>query len=192
MAPTAAPATDEAILDAAEACLRVVGARRTTIEDVATAAGVSRVTIYRRIGNRDEVVLQVLVRITERYLQWLQPRLLAQATFADALAILIRTTTRAARQDDLSLLFASETDGSPGRALPGSMAPLAQIFADVIERLEARLPGALAPGITPLDAGEWVLRVIISLATIEPARPRTARMTDDLARRLVLPGLATT
>jgi AcrR family transcriptional regulator len=39
---------DEAILDAARACVLAVGVRRTTLSEVARRAGVSRMTLYRR------------------------------------------------------------------------------------------------------------------------------------------------
>lgn len=183
------PTTDEVILDAAEDCFSLVGVRRTTIEDIAAAAGVSRITVYRRIGNRDKVVLTVLVRITRRYLQGVRPRLLAQATLTDALVLLVRSTVRAARRDDLSLLFASEDRGATGAPLPGAMAPLAESFGETIALVAERLPGRLADGVDPVDAGEWVLRVIVSLATTESARPRSQAQTDAWVRRLVIPGL---
>jgi len=39
---------DDALLDAARACVLAVGVRRTTMTDVARRAGVSRMTLYRR------------------------------------------------------------------------------------------------------------------------------------------------
>jgi TetR/AcrR family transcriptional repressor of uid operon len=183
------PTTDEVILDAAEDCFSLVGVRRTTIEDIAAAAGVSRITVYRRIGNRDKVVLTVLVRITRRYLQGIRPRLLAQATLTDALVLLVRSTVRAARRDDLSLLFASEERGATGAPLPGAMAPLAESFGETIALVAERLAGRLADGVDPVDAGEWVLRVIVSLATTESAHPRSQSQTDAWVRRLAIPGL---
>ncbi|GAA2645835.1 TetR/AcrR family transcriptional regulator [Streptomyces lunalinharesii] len=38
------------------------GLRRSTVDDVAKRAGVSRVTVYRRVGNKDELVQRVLLR----------------------------------------------------------------------------------------------------------------------------------
>jgi len=182
--------TTEIILDAAEDCFTTSGVRGTTIEDVAVAAGVSRVTVYRRVGNRDEVVLAVLLRIVDRYLARLRPRLLAQENLADAVVILIRNTVRAARRDDLSLLFASEEHGVTGGPMPGAMAPLAARFGDAMTRAAEGMSGELAVG--SLDAGEWVLRVIVSLATTESVRPRSQVETDGWLRRVVLPGIVTT
>ncbi len=184
-----APSTDDIILDAAEDCFTTFGVRRTTVEDIATAAGVSRITVYRRIGSRDRIVLAVLLRIVDRYLTRLRPRLLAQPTLGEAIVVLVRSTVRAARRDDLSLLFASEERGAAGAPIPGAMPPLAARFGAAVEEVAARSAGRLADGVTPLDAGEWILRVIISLATTEPARPRDAADTDAWVRRMVLPGL---
>lgn len=183
------PRTDDVILDAAEDCFSLVGVRATTIEDIAAAAGVSRITVYRRIGNRDQVVLSVLLRIVDRYLNRLRPRLLAQPDLGSAIVLLIRTTVSAARRDDLSLLFASEERGVTGAPLPGAMPPLAERFGAAVALAAERLPGGLAPDVTPLDAGEWVLRVIVSLATTEPARERSTTESDRLVRRFVLPGM---
>ncbi|MBS9534796.1 TetR/AcrR family transcriptional regulator [Mycobacterium sp. M1] len=44
------------ILDAALVRFEKVGVKKTTIEDIARQAGVDRVTVYRRIGSRDDVV----------------------------------------------------------------------------------------------------------------------------------------
>jgi AcrR family transcriptional regulator len=184
--------TEELIVDAAEDCFASVGVRRTTIEDIAVAAGVSRVTVYRRVGGRDEIVLAVLVRTTQRFLARLRPRLLAQPTLEEALVVLVRVTSRAARRDDLSLLFASEERGAIGAPLPGAMVPLAALFGDQIGLAAQRLPGRLADGFDLIDAGEWLLRVIISLATTESSRPRSQVEIDNWVRRLALPGLLST
>lgn len=54
--------TAERILDAALEQFLLVGLRRTTIEDVARRAGVGRVTVYRRIGQKHELVEAVILR----------------------------------------------------------------------------------------------------------------------------------
>lgn len=59
---------DEAILDAALARILQVGIRRNSLEDIARRAGVSRVTIHRRFGGKDNVVEAMLGRETRRML----------------------------------------------------------------------------------------------------------------------------
>jgi len=50
------------ILDAAYDRMLQFGLRRTTVEDVARAAGIARITIYRRFANREELVRAVVLR----------------------------------------------------------------------------------------------------------------------------------
>ncbi|MGV9411377.1 TetR/AcrR family transcriptional regulator [Nocardia sp. NPDC003693] len=50
------------ILDAALRQFERVGVKKTTLEDVAREAGVDRVTVYRRIGSRDDLVQAVFNR----------------------------------------------------------------------------------------------------------------------------------
>lgn len=52
----------ERLLDAAEACLRQFGPQKTSMEDVARAAGMSRATVYRYFENRDALLLGVASR----------------------------------------------------------------------------------------------------------------------------------
>ncbi|MFF2806226.1 TetR/AcrR family transcriptional regulator [Streptomyces sp. NPDC058000] len=61
-APGAGGALTEKILDAAREQFMTFGLRRSTVDDVAKRAGVSRVTVYRRVGNKDELVQRVLLR----------------------------------------------------------------------------------------------------------------------------------
>ena len=52
----------ERLLDAAEECLRRFGPEKTSMEDVARAAGMSRATVYRYFENRDALLLGVASR----------------------------------------------------------------------------------------------------------------------------------
>ncbi|HTK63764.1 MAG TPA: helix-turn-helix domain-containing protein [Pseudonocardia sp.] len=69
-APAATPeASDpvvDRILDAALELFEDIGIRKTTIEDVARRAGVDRVTVYRRIGSRDQLGQAVVAREARR------------------------------------------------------------------------------------------------------------------------------
>jgi AcrR family transcriptional regulator len=53
---------DEALLDAARACVLAVGVRRTTMTDVARRAGVSRMTLYRRHPDLTSLIQALMTR----------------------------------------------------------------------------------------------------------------------------------
>jgi AcrR family transcriptional regulator len=53
---------DDVLLDAAEACVLAVGVRRTTMTDVARAADVSRMTLYRRFPDVTSLMQALMTR----------------------------------------------------------------------------------------------------------------------------------
>jgi AcrR family transcriptional regulator len=54
--------SDEAVLDAVRASVLAVGVRRTTLTDVSRRAGVSRMTLYRRWGDVERLVRDLMTR----------------------------------------------------------------------------------------------------------------------------------
>src|SRR5690606_41742447 len=78
---TTTDATRERIIDAAEECFGRFGVAKTTVEDIAAAAKLSRATVYRSIsGGRDELILAVVVRELHRFLDRLAERLRRERT----------------------------------------------------------------------------------------------------------------
>lgn len=67
-AAAANPAVED-VLDAALAQFEDVGIRRSTIEDIARRAGIDRVTVYRRVGSKDDVIQAVLAREARRLVE---------------------------------------------------------------------------------------------------------------------------
>ncbi len=57
------------IVDAAAALLLWQGVKKTGMEDIAAAAGASKVTVYKYFGDKDGVLTAVCTRLTERCLQ---------------------------------------------------------------------------------------------------------------------------
>lgn len=146
-ATTAAAASDdtktkpvrERLLDAAEGCLTQFGPQKTSMEDVARAAGMSRATVYRYFENRDALLLGVASR---------QSANLA----ADAISYL-------SRFDNISdwlvegLLFTL-------RELPKR-----PVFASLVTSLDSRASGSLFLGSTGLiQIGVNVLRPMFANA----------------------------
>lgn len=60
--------TSERILDAALDRFSTFGIRRTTMDDISSAAGVGRATLYRRFAGRDEIVRAVILREMYRFI----------------------------------------------------------------------------------------------------------------------------
>lgn len=163
---TSPTSTEEAVLRAATDRIRSVGVRRTTIEDVARDAGVSRGTVYRYFPGKDELVTAVFSRasgafvtdsiaILERH-DTLADRVVANATFARAFvtkqAFLGLDETE---PETVSVLLT--------RDLPRLMAPWIELWVPYVEAAQA--DGEVRPDLDPRRTAEWLIRVLVSVVT---------------------------
>lgn len=64
----------EKILDAAFEQFRLLGIRRSSVDDIAKRAGVGRVTVYRRFETKDKLVQALLLRETMRSVERVDDR----------------------------------------------------------------------------------------------------------------------
>lgn len=72
--------TDSRILDATISLVSAHGPARTTIDDIAARAGVSRMTLFRRFGTKEEITAAALDRELQRLLTDLSNRAAATTT----------------------------------------------------------------------------------------------------------------
>lgn len=67
--------TSRRILDAAIDRFTTFGIRRTTMDDVAAAAGIGRATLYRRFAGRDDIVQAAISRELARFVEAVDTRI---------------------------------------------------------------------------------------------------------------------
>lgn len=179
------------LLDAAQECFSRVGIAKTTVEEIATEARVSRATVYRYFDGRDDLVLGVILREMDRHLAKLRPRVERQPSLADAVVELVHTTVRAARRDTtLAVLFGLDEDRAAGGAIVGaSVAVFERVTAFLVPVLERWADEARA-GLDPADAAEWVVRVILSLLAVPGPRRRSSDAERAYLHTYLVPTLA--
>jgi AcrR family transcriptional regulator len=180
------------LLDAAEACFAHYGVAKTTVEDVAAKAKVSRATVYRYFEGRDEILLGVLLREAGRFLGRLEKRLTRETDFATAIVEGVIFTVDAVRADrHLALLFAPDAAGITSE-IAGASDALFRANADFLRpRLEgAREAGDLRAGVDVEEAAEWILRTILSLLTIKGPVARRDAATRRFLTTFLVPALA--
>src|SRR6186713_1687802 len=83
--------TRAALLDAARSLIREKGYERTTLEDVATRAGMTTGAIYGNFKNRDEL----FIALGQTYWAPVRPKIKPGATFDEAMRALARATLAA-------------------------------------------------------------------------------------------------
>ncbi|MEM9091361.1 MAG: TetR/AcrR family transcriptional regulator [Cyanobacteria bacterium P01_F01_bin.53] len=77
--------TEEKIIEAAVCTFVRYGAKKTSMADIATAAGVSRQTLYDLFGNKDKLIVSSIQHVTKASLEAVQSRWDGITEFADKL-----------------------------------------------------------------------------------------------------------
>ena len=79
------PQTAERILEAAFDCIGDVGLARTTMEDVARRAGCTRQTVYRYFPSKDHLMMALVVREEDRFIEETRSAFSTDGDLEDAL-----------------------------------------------------------------------------------------------------------
>lgn len=175
------------LVDAAEVCFHRHGLAKTTIEDIASEALVSRSTVYRHVGDRDELLLEVLLRAADRFFDRLQKRVTTELTISGALVDGVLYTLESVRRDeDLMLLFAPEAIGYTTRIAGSSEA----IFARTAGRLRPMIESAQEAGemrsdLTVEEIAQWLTRIVFSLLVLPSGVDSPDDVRDQLGRFLI-------
>lgn len=194
-APTDTTAARERLVDAAETCVDRFGLAKTTLEDVARQAEVSRATVYRYFANRDELMLAVLLRDLERSREHELDEFFEDAadpaSFGRALvdaAVYLLSAIR--NSPKLQLLLQREGPNFTSTISGASEGLFRQWIGDVAPYLaHAQSAGLLRADLDAAETAEWVLRIILSLLTIEGPRHHTPEEERRLMATFVIPAL---
>ena len=190
-APNDPQSARQRLIDAAEACFRRYGVAKTTVEDVATAAKVSRATVYRYFADRDELILGVLLRDAGRFLNRLTAELTRQPDLAAAIVNGVLFTVDAVLADEnLALLFAPEAVGIT-TSVAGASEALFTLTAEFLHPFfeAARDDGELRPGLDLDEAAEWTLRAVLSLLMVRGPTERRPQEQKRFLTTFLVPAL---
>jgi AcrR family transcriptional regulator len=187
-----APATslEDRIVDALLDCVGRGGIAKTTAEDIARAAGISRATLYRAFPGGKEVVLEAVVRReTTAFLTTIATRLEAADSLEDAAVLgMVAAARFLTEHSALRYLLAHEPEcvlpAFAFHRMDGALAVATAATAPHLRRFVADDEAAAA-------GAEWIVRLVLSYA-IDPAP--TLDLTDEadvrrFVRLYVLPAL---
>jgi AcrR family transcriptional regulator len=163
--PPAPAGTDTrlAIIEAAWACFRQFGMRKTTIVDIGQAAGVSRGTIYQYFRDKAAIVEACAEQSSQRFYRemslamegssTLEEKLAAAAVFVTQARRYIETREQLFDEDEVGLLL-TKNAGVLLRECVDFFAPSIQA---------AKLTGEVRRDLDVQAAGEWFARMLFSL-----------------------------
>ncbi len=117
----------ERILAGALSCFQEVGIQRTSMDDIARAAGISRITVFRRFDTKDQLVQIVVLRVLDEVNAVIRAAFLAEKNLEKALTAALMASLRQMRDHPLfakvirtepeSLVATLTTDGASVIAL---------------------------------------------------------------------------
>ena len=178
-------------LDAAESCLTRFGLGKTTVDDVAQAAGVSRATVYRHFGSRDELLLAVVEREASRLASEAELHL---QRFDDVGSWIVEgmlfCLAELPRRPALAMLLAPEDVGRASRLVLTSE-QLLGIGADILRPIfePARQRGLLRESVHLEVLTEWVLRILMSYLMVPSHLARSEAELRQLLHAMILPAV---
>ncbi|MFG1856226.1 TetR/AcrR family transcriptional regulator [Actinomadura geliboluensis] len=186
-------ATRARVLDAAYEQFSRMGIQRSTMEDVARRAGVSRITVYRRFVTKDALVEHVVRREFRRYFDQFLIDIQQAETAADRVVLGFVSSLRAIRRNPLiGGLIATE----PDLVVPSMISDGGRTVATVREFVAGQLrreqrAGTVADGLDIDHVAEMMVRISASFLAIPS---RLVDLDDDeqlaaLARRFLVPML---
>ncbi len=154
--------TDDArahLVDAALACFERFGIDKTTMDDIAREAGVSRPMIYRFFADRDSLIMAVIASRARGILDAVRGHIETFSTFEDVLVEGLLLHIDLARGDPyVRLVVGPDQIGLATKVIGGSEAAV-DLIAEVWEPvfLAAQERGELGPGRDRREMCRWLL-----------------------------------
>ncbi|MEO3828185.1 helix-turn-helix domain-containing protein [Actinomadura sp. B10D3] len=181
------------VLDAAYEQFSRLGVQRSTMEDVARRAGVSRITVYRRFATKDALVEQVIRREFRRYFDRFLVDIEQAETAADRVVLGFVSSMRAIRSNPLiGGLMATE----PDTVVPTMINDEGRTLATVRRFVAGQLRREQRAGTVPEDLDvEFVAEMMVRVSASFLAIPSELVDLDDdeqvaeVARRFLVPML---
>lgn len=170
------------ILEAANQCFTQLGIHRTSVQDVARMANVSRGTVYRYFEDRNVLIEAAIEWGAQKFYEQVAAAMAKKATLAEKIGAMAEThakilldhrTRNRLMADDAELMRHMISDGDT--AIRRSTAFLAPYVREAQER------GEVGAGVDVTAASEWLARIIYSFSTVNKAqtfdmsKPETVR-----------------
>ena len=163
--PHDSEAAQEHFLTAAEACFERYGVGKTTMEDIARMAGVSRPTIYRHFADRESLILAVVMRRARALIEKAQAYMRRQGSFEDQLVEGLIFLVRTGRNDPFVRLLVNPVQLEAAQQIVGATAAVVDLTHEMWEPIlkEAADRGELNPALDFYAIARWLTHIELIL-----------------------------
>jgi AcrR family transcriptional regulator len=173
---------------AAERCIQRYGIRKTTMDDIAREAGISRPSIYRFFVDREALLLALTQEHSRMLTAKAHKYLARQTSFEDALVEgLLYIADHGTRDPVTRFLVAAEDQDFAARI--GSTPTAAELSGEFWEPLlnEAEANGEMRPGLDRQQVHLWLANVGLMLMSLQRADNANIGSYRSMIRDLVAP-----
>ncbi|MDG2025515.1 MAG: TetR/AcrR family transcriptional regulator [Acidimicrobiales bacterium] len=180
----------DAIVDAAERCFETIGVAKTTMLQVASEAGISRTTLYKRFAAIHDVLQAVFVREFDRFEDRLRPALDPLKDPASRLVeIVVAISENAPDNAGIARLVGGPMTRAEARALAVGRAALnRRVEAMIDEPLDSlAADGRLVSPLPRTELQEWIRRIVTALVQAPQPTRRNAAARRSHVAALILP-----
>lgn len=158
----------DAYLDAAATCFARHGIRRTSVQDVARELRVNRTTVYRQVGNVDDMVRLLLARELHRFIAEVPLEIRPDQGPAAVVALLSAVVHHARSHPVLVKVLRDE----PELIGPFLVAELPALINRVASEIAPLLKWAMEHGSLasrdPVRLADWLVRAAVTLIVAPP------------------------
>jgi len=181
------------ILRAGERCIQRYGIRKTTMDDIAREAGMSRPSVYRYFADREDLLLALLSARTRALTERARRFIAQQPSVEDGLVEGLLYLAEHGHREEFMRFLVSMDDSEFGRrvASTDAFATLAGEFWDpFLDAAEGR--GELRPGLDRHDVHVWLAQVgLVLMGLLEREPESDPAKFGDLVRSFVVPAFVT-
>jgi len=148
-------------IDAAQACFERYGVVKTTMEDIAKMAGVSRPTVYRHFSDRDSLILAVVMRRARSLIGKAQAFIRRQERFEDQLVEGLLFLVKTGRKDPFVRILVSPEHLELAHQILGATDAVIDLNLEMWQPIlaEAAARGELNPDLDFREIARWLTHV---------------------------------
>jgi AcrR family transcriptional regulator len=183
--------TGAKIVDGARRCFERYGIEKTTIEDIARAAGVSRPTVYKFFGGKMDIVDYIGFAELDKIQEVVRARVKHHSNFADMTTEAVVASVQVANGNPYIRRFVEDLEVSAQSQLPTSpyQEQARRRWESVMRRAQAS--GELAADLDPADVVSWLSRnQVMLLRVLDQFDGDEAKLRHMVRRFVVEPLLA--
>lgn len=148
-------------IDAAEVCFERYGVVKTTMEDIAKMAGVSRPTVYRHFSDRDSLILAVIMRRSRSLIGKAQAFIRRHERFEDQLVEGLLFLVKTGRRDPFVRILVSPEHLELAHQILGATDAVIDLNLEMWQPIlaEAAARGELNPDLDFREIARWLTHV---------------------------------